>query len=201
MEYIKKFGYFNFLKIYFLFYKIKQGFINIEAKVIFLGLDNTGKTTLLHILKNNHLIQPTPTFHPTMEEVVIDRVTFSAYDLGGHKQARKLWKDYFPIVNAIIFIIDASDTERIGEANEELQNILLTPEMDKIPVLILGNKIDKETALDEDTLRSYLNLQNLTTGKGKITLKDIRPIEIFMCSIINKMGYGEGFHWLSQYLK
>jgi len=177
------------------------GLANKSARIIFLGLDNAGKTTLMHVLKSSHLKQPTPTFHPTMEELVIGKVNFNAYDLGGHEQARRVWRDYFPLVNAIVYIVDCADRARIPESKTELDNILSNPELSKIPVLVLGNKIDIPRAMSEDELRNALGLhQNLTTGKTYMDLKGIRPIEIFMCSIVNRQGYGEGFRWLSEYL-
>jgi len=177
------------------------GLANKSAKIVFLGLDNAGKTTLLHVLKSAHLKQPIPTFHPTMEELVIGKIKFNAYDLGGHVQARRIWQDYFPIIDAITFIVDTADRERIPEAKKELDNILANPDLAKLPVLILGNKIDIPTAMSEDELRYSLGLLNLTTGKGTVELKDMRPVEVFMCSIVNRQGYGEGFRWLSQYIK
>jgi len=177
------------------------GLANKSAKIIFLGLDNAGKTTLLHVLKNAHLKQPTPTFHPTMEELVIGKIKFNAYDLGGHETARKVWRDYFPIVDAITYIVDCADRERVLESKKELDAILSNQELAKIPILILGNKIDIPRAMSEDELRVALGLHNMTTGKGNIELKEIRPIEVFMCSIVNRQGYGEGFRWLGQYLK
>jgi len=177
------------------------GLANKSAKIVFLGLDNAGKTTLLHVLKNAHLKQPTPTFHPTMEELVIGKINFNAYDLGGHEQARRVWRDYFPLVDAIVFIVDCYDKDRLLEAKKELDGLLSNPDLAKIPFLILGNKIDLPRACSEDELRVLLGLHNsLTTGKGNVELKDIRPIEVFMCSIVNRQGYGEGFRWLGQYI-
>eukprot|EP01119_Soliformovum_irregulare_P020470 TRINITY_DN6630_c0_g1_i3.p1 TRINITY_DN6630_c0_g1~~TRINITY_DN6630_c0_g1_i3.p1 ORF type:complete len:192 (-),score=44.48 TRINITY_DN6630_c0_g1_i3:65-640(-) len=177
------------------------GLANKQANILFLGLDNAGKTTLLHVLKSAHLKQPVPTFHPTMEELVIGKINFNAYDLGGHETARRVWRDYFPIVNAIVFLVDTHDKERINESKRELDGLLSNPDLSKIPFLVLGNKIDIQGAYSEDELRYVLGLHTgLTTGKGTVELKDIRPIEVFMCSIVNRQGYGEGFRWLSQYL-
>merc|ERR1712203_327770 len=149
-----------------------------NAKILFLGLDNAGKTTLLYMLKDERLSQHNPSQHPTSEELSIAKIKFRTFDLGGHEIARRVWKDYFPQVDAIVFLVDAHDRERFSESKKELDQLLQC-----------------------DELRVELGLHHQTTGEGKQQLNGIRPMELFMCSVVKRAGYGEGFKWLSNYIK
>ena len=100
------------------------GLYNKKANIVFLGLDNAGKSALLHVLKTDRVTQTRPTIHPHSEELKMGNLVLNTFDLGGHETARKIWKDYFPAVHAILFLIDSVDVNRFEEARKELENIL-----------------------------------------------------------------------------
>jgi GTP-binding protein SAR1 len=98
--------------------------------------------------------------------------TLTAYRLDIFRSARRLWRDYFPEVDAIIFLVDTADHERFAESKAELDALLAIEQLAKVPFLILGNKIDAPGAVSEEELRHHLGLYQ-TTGK-------VRPLSVFL---------------------
>ena len=170
-----------------------------SGKLLMLGLDNAGKTTLLQMLKCDKVSQPVPTLHPTSESLSLGGINFTTYDLGGHEQARRVWKEYFPAIDAIVFLVDCADHYRINEAREELEALLGDEQIAGVPIVIMGNKIDKHNALSEAQLSDALGITQHRTGKGQKN-EYARPLELFMVSVIQRHGYGSAFNWLADYL-
>lgn len=169
-----------------------------NVKLLFLGLDNAGKTTLLNMLAHDRVISPMPTMQPNLEQVSIQNLNVKAWDLGGHQQARQIWKDYFVEMDGIVFLVDATDVERLPEARRELDLLLQIEELAGVPFLVLGNKIDKPGCVSEQVFRAAMGLV-VTTGKDCVSPshRDARPIEVYMCSVVRRFGFEEGFRWLS----
>lgn len=160
-----------------------------EATILLLGLDNAGKTTLLHKLKHGEVRLFVPTQRPSVEEIDVGSVKFRAWDLGGHRQVRAWWRDYFVEADAIVFVVDSSDTERLNEAREELAVLLAEPSLrDLKGLVVLGNKSDLQGSLNSDQLISALALQD--------SIEEGRPIGVFRCSLVDGTGYLDAFKWL-----
>jgi GTP-binding protein SAR1 len=178
------------------------GLVNIKAKMLFLGLDNAGKTTLLGTLSQGRLKSCKPTIRPNSEELALGNITFNTYDLGGHESARTLWSEYFVAVDVIVFMVDATDHDRFAESYKELNELLRMPMLKSVPIIVLGNKIDLREAVGERVLREAMGLPaHLTTGKKNFVREEgKRPIEVFMCSVVNRSGYSEAFQWVARYL-
>jgi len=115
--------------------------------------------------------------------------------------ARRLWKEYFTTVDGVVFLVDALDRDRFPESKQELDRLLTDEMLQNVPFLILGNKIDNTRAASEDELRAALGLYE-TWGKekGPDAESTVRPMEVFMCSVVRRMGYADGFKWMANFL-
>jgi GTP-binding protein SAR1 len=106
------------------------------------------------------------------------------HDLGGHDVARELWAEYFTAVNAIVYLVDCNDRDRFPEAKAELDKLLSNDQLQGVPFLILGNKIDMQRAASEPELRQALGLQHYLTGKVRILSANLcgTPLKMYCSS-------------------
>ena len=121
-----------------------------NKKVLFLGLDNAGKSTLLFQLKDKAFRDTVPTVGLNVEQISYRGLSLTMWDVSG--QATRLWKHYFDKINAIIFVVDASDRERIQKGQEELHRVISDEELAGAPVLVFANKQDVPGAMTEEEM-------------------------------------------------
>ena len=100
-------------------------------------------------------------------------------------------------------MVDAAEPARLEESKRELEKLLEMPELSNVPFVVFGNKIDKKESYKEEELRELLGLPfHQTFGKEPAQKNPgARPIELFMCSVVKRVGYQDGFTWLSQFIK
>lgn len=141
-----------------------DSFSKTDSKIVMLGLDSAGKTTILYRLKLHTTVSSIPTIGFNVETVTpVKNVTFTVWDVGGQDRIRPLWKHYFHNAEGLIYVVDSAEKERLLEARDELYWILDSHEMKEVPVLILANKQDLPTALTTSEVVDKLGLASIRT--------------------------------------
>ena len=169
-----------------------------KATICIIGLDNAGKTTLLHTIKTHHFVQFDQTKSYTKEEIKFGDCNMTCFDLGGHEYVRSTWKDYCFKANAIVFVIDAADLQRLDEAKEQLNKYMEIEELKDIPILVLGNKQDIIGSLSREELMEKLGIKQMTPLEASSKPKGERAIRVQMISAKQDFGYEVGFNWLAR---
>nr|XP_048298893.1 E3 ubiquitin-protein ligase TRIM23 isoform X4 [Myodes glareolus] len=162
-----------------------------EIRVVTLGLDGAGKTTILFKLKQDEFMQPIPTIGFNVETVEYKNLKFTIWDVGGKHKLRPLWKHYYLNTQAVVFVVDSSHRDRISEAHSELAKLLTEKELRDALLLIFANKQDVAGALSVEEITELLSLHKLCCG---------RSWYIQGCDARSGMGLYEGLDWLSRQL-
>ncbi|KAG0740037.1 hypothetical protein G6F57_009676 [Rhizopus arrhizus] len=136
-------------------------FGNKEMRILMLGLDAAGKTTILYKLKLNQSVTTIPTVGFNVESVVYKNVKFNVWDVGGQDKIRNLWRHYYTGTQGLIFVIDSQDRDRIDEARQELHRILSDREMKDCLLLVFANKQDLPDAMPPSEVTEKLGLDKM----------------------------------------
>ncbi|XP_017761637.1 PREDICTED: E3 ubiquitin-protein ligase TRIM23-like isoform X2 [Eufriesea mexicana] len=165
----------------------------IDMRVVILGLDGAGKTSILSAMRGITLSgPPIPTIGFNVESLEYKNLVFTLWDVGGQQKFRPLWKHYYHNTQAVIFVIDASDRSRFKEAQNELSKIVNERELKDALFLIYANKQDIVGCASVEELSDILCLQKLCCG---------RAWHIQSSSLItNTCGSTQGLDWLTQQL-
>uniref|UniRef100_H2Z0R8 ADP-ribosylation factor 6 n=1 Tax=Ciona savignyi TaxID=51511 RepID=H2Z0R8_CIOSA len=136
-------------------------FGNKEMRLLMLGLDAAGKTTILYKLKLDQAVTTIPTVGFNVETIVYKKTRFNVWDVGGQDKIRPLWRHYYTGTQGLIFVIDCADVDRIEEAKNELHRIINDREMRDAVILIFANKQDLPDAMKPCELQNRLGLTNI----------------------------------------
>ncbi|XP_037446082.1 ADP-ribosylation factor-like [Triticum dicoccoides] len=165
--------------------------VNKLLKVVMLGLDAFGKTTILYRLHYGDFVQTIPTVGFNVDKVQYKNVSFNVWDVRGQEKLRKLRKIYFSNSDALIYDVDSLDRERIEDARQEFQTIIKEPLMSKSIILVLANKQDLKGSMSPAEVSEGLGLHDL---KNKIW-------HIQGACAIRGEGIYDGLDWLASTLK
>ena len=111
-----------------------------EVRILMLGLDGAGKTTILYKLKLGDNITTIPTIGFNVETLEYKNINFTVWDVGGQDKIRRLWRHYYMNTKALIFVVDCNDKDRVDEARQELTQMLHDEEMKDAVLLVFANK-------------------------------------------------------------
>uniref|UniRef100_A0A7S2FWZ8 ADP-ribosylation factor n=1 Tax=Alexandrium andersonii TaxID=327968 RepID=A0A7S2FWZ8_9DINO len=158
-----------------------------EMRILMVGLDAAGKTTILYKLKLGEVVTTIPTIGFNVETVEYKNLSFTVWDVGGQDKIRPLWRHYFLGTNGIIFVLDSNDRDRVEDAREELTKMLSEDELRDAVLLVFANKQDLPGAMPAAEVTE------------KLGLHAIRKHQWYVQSTCATTGEGlyEGLDWLS----
>jgi len=178
-----------------------------EARILVLGLDNSGKTTILKAMADEDVqsIMPTQGFNikSLVSRIILpflsiwacfapcvwqtqDGFKLNVWDIGGQREIRPYWKNYYENTDGIVYVVDSADDMRLKECADELVALMAEELLQKVPVLVYANKQDLETACDAEEVTATLQLDNIKE----------RQWTIQACSAMTKEGLSDGMEWL-----
>ncbi|KAG1714817.1 ADP-ribosylation factor-like protein 13B [Nymphon striatum] len=165
-----------------------------KITILMVGLDNAGKTCTVKNLLGESIEGVAPTVGFSKFSLNKYKFDITIYDLGGGQSIRGIWKNYFAEVCGIVFVMDSNAPDRMEECKETITSLLDNPIITGKPMLLLANKQDIDSAMDEIDLCNMLELENLVNSKRT-------PTHVETCSAYQvKKKHGKaiqtGFKWL-----
>ena len=159
-------------------------------KIIILGMQNAGKTTILYRLSLGQLVKTTPTIGSNVEELTHNNVKFQAWDLGGQESTRSVWDVYYMSTDAVVYVIDSQDDENFEESKAQFHKVISHPNLKNTIILIFANKQDLPGAKDVNKLIEDYEFDKIKNHIWKIQ----------SCSALKGEGLISGIKWLSEQL-
>ena len=161
-----------------------------NVRILMVGLDAAGKTTILYQLKMGETVKTIPTIGFNVETLDYKGLIFTMWDVGGQDKIRELWKHYYQNTDGLIFVVDSNDRERMQKAANELKKMLAEEELKDCCVLVMANKQDLNGALSTDEVTKALGMESF---KGRTWF-------VQGTSATTGQGLKEGLDWMASVL-
>ncbi|KAG4027568.1 hypothetical protein MFRU_029g00910 [Monilinia fructicola] len=159
-----------------------------EMRILMLGLDNAGKTTIVKKIMGEDVNTVSPTLGFIIKTIEHDGYKLNIWDVGGQKTLRSYWRNYFEKTDALIWVVDATDRLRIEDCKEELHALLQEERLSGASLLVFANKTDVNGCMKETEIQEMLELDAIRTHKW----------HIINCSAITGKNLKEGLAWVVQ---
>ncbi|XP_038046385.1 ADP-ribosylation factor-like protein 3 [Patiria miniata] len=161
-----------------------------ELRVLLLGLDNAGKTTILKKLASEDISRINPTQGFNVKTVKTGNWHLNVWDIGGQQKIRPYWANYFDNTSILIYVIDSSDSERLEETSLELATLLSEEKLANVPVLVYANKQDLALAASASDISTAMELTKIRD----------RDWQIQACSALTGEGLQDGLDWVFKHV-
>ncbi|KDQ17604.1 hypothetical protein BOTBODRAFT_29781 [Botryobasidium botryosum FD-172 SS1] len=158
-----------------------------EMKLLILGLDNAGKTTILYRITMGQAVETAPTVGSNREIFEYRNLKFMLWDVGGQSSIRTSWPQYFTSARAVILVVDSCDTARLGLSRDELHRICADEALKDALLLVFANKQD---------VKGCMTVAQISEGLKLTNLRD-RQWQIVACSALTGTGLYDGLDWLT----
>ncbi|KAG7121296.1 ADP-ribosylation factor-like protein 2 like [Verticillium longisporum] len=157
-----------------------------EMRILMLGLDNAGKTTIVKKIMGEDVNTVSPTLGFIIKTIDYDGYKLNIWDVGGQKTLRSYWRNYFEKTDALIWVVDATDRLRIEDCREELHGLLQEERLSGASLLVFANKTDVGRCMDEREILEGLQLESIRTHRWNV----------LRCSAMTGTNLEEGLAWV-----
>ncbi|CAM1318975.1 ARL2 (predicted) [Pycnogonum litorale] len=157
-----------------------------EMRLLMLGLDNAGKTTILKKFNGDDIHTISPTLGFNIETLEHRGFKLNMWDVGGQKSLRSYWRNYFESTDGVIWVVDSADRRRLQDCKNELHELLKEERLAGATLLVFANKQDLPGALPAVDIKEVLDLDNIRTHHWKI----------LKCSAMTGENLLDGIDWI-----
>lgn len=155
-------------------------------RILFLGLDNAGKTTIVKKINGEDVLSISPTLGFNIKTFVHGKYTLNIWDVGGQRTLRPYWRNYFEQTDAIVWVVDSGDRLRMQDCREELHALLLEERLAGASLLVFANKQDLAGSMSEQEICQALDLLSIKMHRWKI----------LPCSAMTGENLVQGLDWV-----
>ncbi|XP_038605841.1 ADP-ribosylation factor-like protein 14 [Tachyglossus aculeatus] len=167
--------------------------VNKQNRILLLGLDSSGKSTLLYKLKLATDVVTTPTIGFNVEMIEMEKkISLTIWDVGGQKGMRTYWRYYCENIDGLVYVVDSSDKRSLEDSKREFQNVLKYENIKNVPVVLLANKQDLPGALSAEEIIKKFNMEKYCGDRKWY----VQP-----CCALSGDGLVEGFRKITGFVK
>ncbi|ESO07773.1 hypothetical protein HELRODRAFT_170325 [Helobdella robusta] len=157
-----------------------------EIRLLMLGLDNAGKTTIVKKFNGDDISTISPTLGFSIKTIEHRGFKINFWDVGGQTSLRTYWRNYFESTDGLIWVVDSADKRRLQDCKKELDQLLVEERLAGATLLVFANKQDLDGAVSSETIMEILDLENLKTHHWMI----------LGCSAVTGDNLLKGVDWL-----